>query len=128
MEGFTAPEADFAYGPGSPAETAAIREFLAGAAGRGQGILDSGLDTTRIKEDDLGALANAFTTSDDPTRNLTNRRAQEYLQSDLSTPKEEVYGPLIQGNPLEIARYEERSPEACRARTLQATDSRPKSI
>jgi hypothetical protein len=123
MEGFTAPEADFAYGPGSPAETAAIREFLAGGGEQGlRGILDSGLDTTRIKEDDLGALANALTTSDDPIRNLVNKRAQEYLQSDLSTPKEEVYGPLIQGNPLEIARYEERSPEYINALSQQLAE------
>jgi hypothetical protein len=90
--GFTAPETDFSLEPGSPAETDAIREFLAGGGEQGlRGILDSGLDTTRIKEDDLGALANALTTSDDPIRNLVNRRAQEYLQSDLSTPPEEIY-------------------------------------
>ena len=90
--GFTAPETDFSLEPGSPAETDAIREFLAGGGEQGlRGILDSGLDTTRIKEDDLGALANALTTSDDPIRNLVNRRAQEYLQSDMYTPPEEIY-------------------------------------
>jgi hypothetical protein len=85
------PTTDFSFEPGSPAETDDIREFLAGAAGRGRGILDSDLDTTRIREDNLGALANAFITSDDPTRNLVNRRAQEYLQSDMYTPPEEIY-------------------------------------
>ena len=90
--GFTAPETDFSLEPGSPAETDAIREFLAGGGEQGlRGILDSGLDTTRIREDDLGALANALTTSDDPIRNLVNRRAQEYLQSDMYTPPEEIY-------------------------------------
>jgi hypothetical protein len=90
--GFTAPETDFSLEPGSPAETDAIREFLAGGGEQGlRGILDSGLDTTRIKEDDLGALANALTTSDDTIRNLVNRRAQEYLQSDMYTPPEEIY-------------------------------------
>jgi hypothetical protein len=86
------PTTDFSLEPGSPAETDAIREFLAGGEGRGiRGILDSSLDATRIREDDLGALTGALTTSPDPIRNLVNRRAQEYLQSDMYTPPEEIY-------------------------------------
>ena len=86
------PTTDFSFESGSPAETDAIREFLAGGDEVGlRGILDSGLDTTRIKGDDLGALANALTTSSDPIRNLVNRRAQEYLQSDTFTPPEDIY-------------------------------------
>ena len=98
---------DFSLEPGSPAETDAIREFLAGGGEQGlRGILDSGLDTTRIREDDLGALEGALLTSPDPIRNLVNRRAQEYLQSDMYTPPEEIYDLGPQGR----IKYETEDP------------------
>ena len=118
---------DFAYGPGSPAETAAIREYLRGEGARVPSIIDE-IDSSnkivtsdRVIEDRLGARDNLYFDRD-PIGGLLNRRAQEYLQSDLSTPKEEVYGGVIQGNPLEIARYEGRSPEYINALSQQLAE------
>ena len=55
------PTTDFSLEPGSPAETDAIRKYLAGE------------------------------TDGDLVRDLVNQRAQEYLQSDMYTPPEEIY-------------------------------------
>lgn len=55
------PTTDFSLEPGSPAETDAIRKYLAGE------------------------------TDGDLVRDLVNQRAQEYLQSDKYTPSEEIY-------------------------------------
>ena len=82
---------DFSLEPGSPAETDAIREFLAKERGS-LGILDAGEGIVKdAKNDELGALERRFTTSDNPINNLINKRAQEYLQSDTFTPPEEIY-------------------------------------
>ena len=85
------PTTDFSLEPGSPAETDAIREFLAKERGS-LGILDAGAGVVKdAKSDELGARERRFTTSDDPINNLINKRAQEYLQSDTFTPPEEIY-------------------------------------
>lgn len=55
------PTTDFSIEPGSPAETDAIRKYLAGE------------------------------TDGDLVGDLVNQRAQEYLQSDMYTPPEEIY-------------------------------------
>ena len=40
-----------------------------------------------------------------------NRRAEEYYQSDLSIPREDVYGDVLGGNIYDMLRYEEETPE-----------------
>ena len=127
---------DFAYEPGSPAETDAIREYLRGEGSVKPGLIDEldrgAVASDRIREDSIGARESLyFPTSNDIIRSLDeedlipdmlNRRAQEYLQSDLSTPKEEVYGQLIKGDPLERAKYEEQSPEYINALSQQLAE------
>jgi len=84
------PTTDFSIEPGSPAETDAIREFLANE--RSQGLADQSKTVIDFAENnELGALERRFTTSDDPINNLVNKRAQEYLQSDMYTPPEDIY-------------------------------------
>ena len=103
--GFTAPETDFSLEPGSPAETDAIREYLRGEGSRKPGLIDDldrgAVASDRIREDSIGARESLyFPTSNDIIRSLDeedlipdmlNRRAQEYLQSDMYTPPEEIY-------------------------------------
>lgn len=48
-----------------------------------------------------------------------NRRAIDFLKSDTSTPREEVYSDYLGGDPRAIARYQEESPE-----TIQAISDR----
>ena len=40
-----------------------------------------------------------------------NQRSADYYQSDLSTPKEDVYGDVLGGNIYDMLRYEEETPE-----------------
>jgi hypothetical protein len=70
------PTTDFSLEPGSPAETDAIRKYLAGE------------------------------TDGDLVRDLVNQRAQEYLQSDMYTPPEEIYDLGPQGR----IKYETEDP------------------
>jgi hypothetical protein len=68
---------DFSLEPGSPAETDAIRKYLAGETGG------------------------------DLVRDLVNQRAQEYLQSDMYTPPEDIYDLSPKGR----IKYETEDPE-----------------
>ena len=102
---FTAPETDFSLEPGSPAETDAIREYLRGEGSVRPGLIDDldrgAVASDRIREDSIGTKESLyFPTSNDIIRSLDeedlipdmlNRRAQEYLQSDMYTPPEEIY-------------------------------------
>ena len=98
------PTTDFSIEPGSPAETDAIREYLRGDRDGGYGVVDypdiNPADTKftqTVIDDALGARDGAFFNEEKrPYQTLVNRRAQEYLQSDMYTPPEEIYdlGPL----------------------------------
>jgi len=100
------PTTDFSLEPGSPAETDAIREYLRGEGARVPSIIDeidSGnkvVTSDRVIEDRLGARDDLYFDRD-PIGGLLNRRAQEYLQSDMYTPPEEVYS----GSPYDILKY-----------------------
>lgn len=87
-------ETNFGYGPGSIAETEAIRKFLASEGSIG--LADAYTDQTGLaKKGDLDTLAKAyddiFIDTGDPIRNLVNQRVVDYLSSDQYTPKEEIY-------------------------------------
>jgi len=99
------PTTDFSIEPGSPAETDAIREYLRGEGSMKPSLIDDldrgAVASDRIREDSIGARESLyFPTSNDIIRSLDeedlipdmlNRRAQEYLQSDMYTPPEEIY-------------------------------------
>jgi len=113
---FTAPETDFSLEPGSPAETDAIRKYLRGEGDEAnkpsliddldeinqRGVKSNFAD--QIKSDTIGAKdrlyfpsSHGFTydgvplASEAPIADMLNRRTQEYLQSDMYTPPEEIY-------------------------------------
>lgn len=95
---------DFSIEPGL--NTPAVREFLANE--RSRGIADAGRGVVRhARNNKLGALESRFTTSDDPINNLINKRAQEYLQSDMYTPPEDIYDLSPKGS----IKYETEDPE-----------------
>ena len=90
------PTTDFSIEPGSPAETDAIREFLARELGPTSlmELVDSvdGKSSKNMKNVDVSRMG----VGEDPIGRMLNERAQEYLKSDTSTPPEEIYdlGPL----------------------------------
>lgn len=90
------PTTDFSIEPGSPAETDAIREFLARELGPTSlmELVDSvdGKSSKNMKNVDVSRMG----IGEDPIGRMLNERAQEYLKSDTSTPPEEIYdlGPL----------------------------------
>ena len=90
------PTTDFSIEPGSPAETDAIREFLARELGPTSlmELVDSvdGKSSKNMKNVDVSLMG----VGEDPIGRMLNERAQEYLKSDTSTPPEEIYdlGPL----------------------------------
>jgi hypothetical protein len=44
-----------------------------------------------------------------------NKRAMDFIRSDTSTPREEIYSDLLGGDPRAIARYQESTPEEVQA-------------
>lgn len=64
-----------------------------------------------------GALSGRYTGN--PAMGDVNRRAVDFLKSDTSTPREEIYSDYLGGDARAIARYQEESPE-----TIQAISDR----
>jgi len=69
-------------------------------------------DGPRIDEQQRNDLFSSFGSVGKPTAmDRLNRRALDYKYSDLSTPKEDVYGDVLGGNIYDMLRYEEETPE-----------------
>jgi len=78
------------------------------------GIIDGldGLFNTRGNDEQRNDFLSSFGSVGKPTAmDRLNRRASDYRSSDLSTPKEDVYGDVLGGNIYDMLRYEEETPE-----------------
>ena len=99
----------------------AIRNALSDPSTRG--IADRLDGAGRIRENilnnNLGAYDSLYLPSGDDPRSKAisdvNKRAMDFIRSDTSTPREEIYGDVIGGDPRAIAKFQGESPEEVQA-------------